>query len=355
MLESQEHSLVLKDGRTLAYHTFPIANGEEKNPKDLHPVLYFHGFPGCGIEAGISCARAVHMSGGRVYAIDRPGMGKTSSPYPTKRPPNNAAADKDQKSDADENLETFIENVWELVQDQGWKDFSVIGVSGGGPYTLALLASYLCKKYDNLPVARLVRVSLVGAVVFSAGCDGMKDELAQMSQLAEKAQTSSWYRFYIASMAASMSPVYNYLLPLIPLSWTKALVSYGNKSSPPADQEWASKDENLIPVLNMMQSMAAQGGYPGIYQDAMILMRSNQPFEQYLQKVYKGTDSDLPSIGIFQGLADVNVPPSHAKYLHESIFHEQSQIHHYEGLGHESMIMGKPEDYAAFAVTGTKK
>lgn len=356
-MESQEHTLLLKDGRTLAYHTFQMPEGgEETNPKDLHPVLYFHGFPGCGIEAGISCARAVGMAGGRVYGIDRPAMGKTSSPYDNNKKTTNSNDDEDnQKSDSDINLETFVDSIWELVQDQGWKEFSVIGVSGGGPYVLALLASYLQKKSDNLPVARLAHVSLAGAIIVSAGTEGMKGELVQLSQFVEKAQTSKWYRFLLAATAASTSPVYNYVLPYIPLSWTKPLVAYGNKTSPPADREWVSKDENLIPVLNMMGSLAAQGGYRGIYNDAMILVRAHQPHEEYLREVFQETNDDLPAIGIFQGLADVNVPPSHAKYLHETIFNKQSQIIHYEGLGHESTIFGNPEDYATFAATGKNK
>ena len=101
-MKSVEHSLSLKDGRILAYHTF----GDDRN-RNEHPVLYFNGLPGCGLEAGIACAPAVAQAGGRVYAIDRPGMGKTSSPYSAK-----------SKNNADENLETLINNVWELIEDQ---------------------------------------------------------------------------------------------------------------------------------------------------------------------------------------------------------------------------------------------
>lgn len=365
MLESVEHSLLLKDGRTLAYHTFPAA-GEKKlendDDDDVHPVLYFHGYPGCGLEAGIACAPSVARAGGRIYAIDRPGMGKTSSPYNTK-----AKADDVQKDMAQTNLETFVDNVWELIQDQGWKEFSVIGVSGGGPFTLALLASYLerqqsCSAKESNRPARLCNVSLVGAACFSAGTDGMKPELAQLVQVVEKAQTSRWYRFLLGATAASTGPMYNYLIPAMPLSWTKYLISLGNASSPPADRDYMSVDENLRPFLVMMGSMVAQGGYPGAYDDGMILMRKGQPHEEVLRKAYsnlgtKGDDNDdgLPAIGIFQGESDVNVHPSHARYLHESIFHKRSTYFGYDGLGHESMIMGKSEDYAAFATAARTK
>ncbi len=353
-MESEEHSLLLKDGRTLAYHTFRIDEENQKNAKDVHPVFYFHGFPGCGIEAGNGCARSVAMLGGRVYAIDRPGMGKTSSPYNESKTAA-TSGDSGPKSDADENLEAFIDNIWELVEHQGWKEFSVIGVSGGGPYALALLASYLRKKSDNIPVAHLVNVCLVAAITFSAGTDGMMEDLVHMNQVSEKAQTSGWYRAYLASIAATMSLVYNYLLPALPLSWTKSMMSSSAEKFPPADREAMSDEKFLIPFLKMTQSMAAQGGYHGIYHDAMILMRSNQPYEEYLREAYQETNEDLPAIGIFQGLSDINVPPSHGQYLHESIFSQRSELFRYEGLGHLSLAMTKQEEFAAFATTGKKQ
>lgn len=350
-MESEEHSLLLKDGRTLAYHTFRFAEEKQKNPEDVHPVLYFHGFPGCGLEAGIGCAHSIARSGGRVYAIDRPGMGKTSSPYNK----STTSEDSGPKSDADENLDTFVDNIWELVENQEWKEFSVIGVSGGGPYALALLASYLRKKNDSIPVGNLVNVCLVAAITFSAGTNGMMKDLVYMNQVVEKAQTSWWYRAYLASMSAMMSPVYNYLLPALPLSWIKYLMSFSDKTLPPADREVLSDDKILVSFVKMMQSMAAQGGYSGVYHDAMTLFRSNQPHEEYLREAYQETNEDLPGIGIFQGLSDVNVPPSHGQYLHESIFSERSKLFRYEGLGHMSLVMTKQEEYAAFATTGKKQ
>jgi len=347
-MKSIEHSLLLKDGRTLAYHTF----GEDRD-KASHPILYFHGLPGCGLEAGIACAPSVAKAGGRIYAIDRPGMGKTSSPYGVTI----INSEDEEKSRADKNLEIFMGNIWELVEDQGWKEFSIIGVSGGGPYALALLKSYLERKNDDNNAARLVNVCLVGAMCFSAGKEGMKDDLAQMGMIVEKAQTSKWYRLLLWSMAISMGPMYNHLLPAMPLSWTKYLISLGSKSSPAADREWLSKDENILPFLEMTQSMVAQGGYPGNYDDVVIALRADQPHEAFLRKMYSASANinDLPSIGIFQGGSDGNVPPSHAEYLHKSIFQQHSKVFRYEGLGHESTIMGKSDDYAAFATAERKK
>merc|ERR1719222_114937 len=102
MMESVEHSLLLKDGRTLAYHTFPATSETKQDDDDLHPVLYFHGYPGCGLEAGIACAPSVAKAGGRIYAIDRPGMGKISSPYGAIMA--NSKDEVKDKSNTDKNL-----------------------------------------------------------------------------------------------------------------------------------------------------------------------------------------------------------------------------------------------------------
>merc|ERR1719313_1557635 len=107
--------------------------------------------------------------------------------------------------------------------------------------------------------------------------------------------------------------------------------------------------------------MAAQG-WRGIYDDAMILLKPEQRHEDFLRKLYETTatttkdddDDDLPSIGIFQGGLDVNVPPSHAQYLHESIFHKRSKLFRYEELGHFSTCMGKATEFASFATAARK-
>lgn len=361
-MESMEHSLRLRDGRILAYHTFPMA--EEKRQEGLHPVLYFHGYPGNGPEAGMTCAHSVAHHGGRLYAIDRPGMGKTSSPYST-----NITNTKNgnENKNSDTNLDIFIDNVWELVEDQEWEEFSIIGVSGGGPFTLALLSSYLHIRQSEMGEgslrARLRNVCLVGAVCMSGGTDGMKDEIKNLADLVEECQVSKWSRFKLGAMAASSGPIFNYLIPTLPLSWNLYLSSFQHKTMPPPDQEWMSDGSNIGPFLSLNRHLMAQGGYPGTYDDAMIALRAGHSHEEMLGKFYgrpvtneirNDGESDLPMVGIFQGEMDNSVPPSHARYMHETIFQKRSKLFEFEGLGHVSMISQKSEEYAAFA-TATRK
>jgi hypothetical protein len=113
-----------------------------------------------------------------------------------------------------------------------------------------------------------------------------------------------------------------------------------------------------------------QGGNPGVYDDAMIVMLAGYFHEKVLRKYYywhcdndndndsnnnsnsnNNNNDDLPTVGIFQGGLDVNVPPSHARFLHEYIFHKRSKFFGYDDLGHLSTVAGKSEDYAVFATT----
>jgi len=369
IMESVEHSLRLKDGRVLAYHTFPRAE-EENHQEDLHPVLYFHGYPGYGLEAGMVCAHSVAQHGGRIYAIDRPGMGKISSPYgngDTNTKNENGNKSKNKNINADPNLDTFIDNVWELVEDQGWEEFSVIGVSGGGPFTLALLASYLQTRQSGMDEAysraRLRNVCLVGGICMSAGNDGMGDDLKSLTSLVEQCQESKWSRFMLATLARFSGPIYNYLIPALPLSWNLYLSSFQLKTMPPADQKFMSDETNMGPFLSLNRYIMAQGGYPGTYDDAMIAMRARHSHEEILEKIYGSTGTNeseidaerkLPAVGIFQGGMDKNVPPSHARYMHESIFHKRSNFFEFPDLGHISMITQKSYEYAAFATAARK-
>eukprot|EP00532_Pseudo-nitzschia_australis_P007015 CAMPEP_0168170616 /NCGR_PEP_ID=MMETSP0139_2-20121125/4277_1 /TAXON_ID=44445 /ORGANISM="Pseudo-nitzschia australis, Strain 10249 10 AB" /LENGTH=382 /DNA_ID=CAMNT_0008088135 /DNA_START=83 /DNA_END=1231 /DNA_ORIENTATION=- len=380
-MESVEHSLGLKDGRVLAYHTFPEVeegggdNGEGTTTTTTkrHPVLYFHGFPGCGTEAGFMCALAVARTGGRVYGIDRPGMGKTSSRY--------VARHKDEHGDGDtgnndsntstsrtssSNLETFVQSVWELVEDQCWEEFSIIGASGGGPYALAMLASYLQRRKQS--PARLRNVCLVGALCISAGLDGI---FKSVVPLIESSSTSWWSHLLLRAQAVATGVIFGSVVLRLPLSWITAVASSTtlNKELPSADREWLSDGENNTgPYLSAICSMTAQGGYPGVYDDQMIVFGSKHSHEEVIRQQYSNdttttnsastsindTDADdllLPAVGIFQGALDTNVPLSHALFLHKSVFHEheRSEFVRYDDLGHASMIAGRSEEYAAFA------
>ncbi|MCK4436294.1 alpha/beta hydrolase, partial [Candidatus Bathyarchaeota archaeon] len=81
------------------------------------PVFYFHGFPSSRFEAAIVEDKLEGLNV-HLIAIDRPGMGISSY----------------QKNRA---ILDFPEDVQELAEYLGLDNYGVLGVSGGGPYSLA--------------------------------------------------------------------------------------------------------------------------------------------------------------------------------------------------------------------------
>ena len=89
-----------------------IAIEEFGDPKGA-PVLYFHGWPACRMEAGLIPNLPV-----RLLALDRPGYGR-SSPQPGRT------------------LLDWTRDVAFVADRLGLPDFHIVGLSGGGPYAAA--------------------------------------------------------------------------------------------------------------------------------------------------------------------------------------------------------------------------
>jgi pimeloyl-ACP methyl ester carboxylesterase len=105
-------SMTLADGRTLAYTDIGAPDGPV--------VLYFHGAPGSRLEL-VGQSEEFLTAGVRVITPDRPGYGG-SSPSPGRTTADWAA------------------DVVELVDHLGIERFAVMGLSSGGPYTIACAA-----------------------------------------------------------------------------------------------------------------------------------------------------------------------------------------------------------------------
>ena len=97
----------LRDGRLLGY-------AEHGDPQG-QPVLYFNGFPGTRFE-GKLISEAAARAGVRLIGLDRPGMG-LSDFQPDRR------------------MLDWPDDVIEFADALGLSQFSVVGVSGGGPFS----------------------------------------------------------------------------------------------------------------------------------------------------------------------------------------------------------------------------
>lgn len=116
-------TLTLKDGRQLGYAEVGLPTGR--------PVIYCHGFPASRYEVALVAA-AAEARGARLIALDRPGYG-LSSFQPERR------------------LIDWPHDVAEFADALGLGRFSVLAVSGGGPYGLAL-AHALPERVEALSV-----------------------------------------------------------------------------------------------------------------------------------------------------------------------------------------------------------
>ena len=118
------NQIALSDGRRLGFAEFGDRQGR--------PVFYFHGFPGSRLEAKLAekISLNTHV---RFIGIDRPGYG-LSNFKPAR---------------------TFIDwadDVTELADALGIDRFSILGVSGGGPYA----AACACKIPDRLDAVGII-------------------------------------------------------------------------------------------------------------------------------------------------------------------------------------------------------
>lgn len=123
--ESSHLTFTLPDNRTLSYATYGAPSGPV--------VFYLHGL-GDSRLTGALFNQPGKTIGVRIIAVDRPGIG-SSSPQP-----NRTALD-------------HAEDIRLLAAHLGAKTYSVVGVSGGGPYALACAHA--------LPAEELRSVSLV--------------------------------------------------------------------------------------------------------------------------------------------------------------------------------------------------
>lgn len=101
----------LSDGRRLAYTVTGPASGA--------PVLYCHGAIGTPVQATVDLECLTRRLGVRYIAPSRPGVGG-SDPLPGR------------------NVRAFAADVRELADRLELERFSVVGVSAGGPYALAI-------------------------------------------------------------------------------------------------------------------------------------------------------------------------------------------------------------------------
>ncbi|MEP4077919.1 alpha/beta fold hydrolase [Haloferula sp.] len=275
----EDESVTLPDGRILGYAEYGDPNGK--------PVLFFHGWPSSRLQAAYLNDDAAKR-GIRVLAPDRPGIGK-SDPFPKRR-----------FSDWPKDVAGFADAL-ELPR------FSVFGVSGGGPYTLATCSSL---------GERIERAAVV------CGAPPLADE-------SDRTHMHWAYR-----TLSGLKSVRRAALPaLIPLSrWMirrgshRAPMSWMLKSVPKRDRE-AIHSGNGWDMVTRSYLVAVDNGPESMLTEGELYI---EPWD------FNPEDIQVP-VRFWHGLADANLPCEVAKRLSQRV--PKSEGCWMEGEGHYSLAV----------------
>ena len=257
-------TIKLKDGRTLGYAEFGDPNGK--------PVLYFHGYPGSRLEPKVA-SKSIKKAGVRIVSTDRPGMG-LSDPKPKRE------------------LLDWPEDVMQLARALKIDKYTILGTSGGGPYSLACAYKI---PHKNLQAA----ATCGGMGPIEAGTDGMKESNKKVFSMAKKTpwllRLIMWLTF--GRKVKDVESAYQYLLDR-------------KDDFPEADQNLFENPKFGRVFAESNFAAQSQGTKWVVYEGQIYV----QPWGFNLE--------DIPSetkVYVFQGEIDDQVPIGMARYMEQRI------------------------------------
>jgi pimeloyl-ACP methyl ester carboxylesterase len=281
-IKSQNY-INLPDGRRLSFDEFGDRQGK--------PVFYFHGFPGSRLEAkladGISRESKVRFIG-----IDRPGYG-----YSSFKP--------------GRNFISWPDDVAELAEALRIDRFSILGVSGGGPYA----AACACKMPDRLDAVGII--CGMGPVDVPDLIRGMPWLYRQGLRLAGR----------LPGITATLYP---FLALFFRYYHERMLSILSGKVAGP--DKIALKDEELIQVLSASFQEAFRSSLRGPATDVVLYSR---PWGFALKDIYT-------TVHLWHGEKDRIVPSEMGRYIARSIPNCRATF--YPDEGHFSIILNRIEE-----------
>ncbi|MEE2032748.1 alpha/beta fold hydrolase [Rhodococcus chondri] len=143
-----EGTVAVRDGRRLGFAEFGSAQGRA--------VFWLHGTPGGRRQIPIEARAFAERRNVRLIGLDRPGIG-SSTPH------------------VYENVLTFADDLQIVADTLGVDRMAVVGLSGGGPYTLG--AAYAMPE-------RVVAAGVLGGVAPIVGPDAIEGGLLKLGALA---------------------------------------------------------------------------------------------------------------------------------------------------------------------------
>ena len=260
---TEDHRLQLDDGRTIGYAAW--------GDPEATTVFIGHGTPGSrlALSPGLDDPEWLRRQRLRFIGVDRPGYGY-SDPWP------------------EANLLECAGDFVRVADDLGIERFAALGVSGGGPYVIALGA---------LAPERVVRIAVVCGADVGLDEEETPEELA--AELGEEArmlreEPDEWYAGFVAEVTE-------------------------------VDRRVLERPEVRATAIEMFQEAVRQGAV-GWVDD---VVRLGRPWSFRLDEV-------VTDVRFHHGEEDANVPPEHAKELAERI--PTSRLRLYPGEGHISIL-----------------
>ena len=276
----------LSDGRSLSFASFGDPAGR--------PVFYFHGFPGSRFEPQ-SNHEAYLKAGIRLLALDRPGIG-----YSTRK-------NKRQLLD-------WPDDVVEVAKILNLEKFSVLGVSGGGPYALACaraIPGYLDK------------------VTVACGLGPMDAPNATSGMMLSNRILFSYGRFFPPLLRLSVSLMVRQLSSK-PVKGFEKFV------------EGLPEPDRLVLSGTNAQELVLASAVEGVRQGSKPLLEEISIYSKFWG--FELSDLNVP-VSLFQGEADIDVPASMARYQAELI--PNCELNLYPTDGHFSLLVNRIDEITA--------
>lgn len=281
LLPQEKQTFTLQDGRTLGF-------AEYGNLQGL-PIIYFHGFPGSRLE-GKFFHNHFQQSAFRIIAVDRPGIGLSSS-------------------HKHRTLLSHGEDIAELIKGLNLHRVILFGISGGVPYVFAS-----AQKIEKKSIAGIVAISGLAPILPNITHFPMKYKISikiaknfpKLMRFFMKIAWSRHYQNFDTSYKATMKMI--------------------NDLQPQDKKLFTNNHENIESFMHDYIG-AYQQGIEGVAQDAEIYVR---PWDFHLRQI----PSDYPVV-IWHGTDDQIVPYEMAYYFREQISHASIKL--FENEGHFSV------------------
>jgi len=276
----------LSDGRSLSFASFGDPAGR--------PVFYFHGFPGSRFEPQLN-HEAYLKAGIRLLALDRPGIGQSTRKNKRK-------------------LLDWPDDVVEVAKILNLEKFSVLGVSGGGPYALACaraIPGYLDK------------------VTVACGLGPMDAPNATSGMMLSNRILFSYGRFFP---------------PLLRLSIFLMVRQLSSKPVKGFEKfvEGLPEPDRLVLSGANAQELVLASAVEGVHQGSRPLLEEIGIYSKFWG--FELSDLNVP-VSLFQGEVDIDVPASMARYQAELI--PNCELNLYPTDGHFSLLVNRIDEIIA--------